>query len=78
MEDSPLRLLIQTKLADGRLQQQAIPRVWGGPGHGETCTVCEEPVAKGQLVIEGSCDDGRTPFFHVHCFQIWESERRVY
>ena len=75
MEDSPLRLLIRDKLADGRLQQQAIPRVWGGPGDGETCAACEETIAKSQLVIEGSGDDGKAAFFHVRCFQVWDSER---
>ena len=39
LDDSTLRLLIRAKLADGRLQQRAIPRVWGGSGNGETCAV---------------------------------------
>ena len=30
MEDPTLRLLVRAKLADGRLQQRAILRVWGG------------------------------------------------
>ena len=77
MEDATLRLLIRNKLDDGRLQRQAIPRVWGGQGHGETCTACEETVAKSQLVIEGFDDDGEPTFFHVQCFQVWDSERRV-
>jgi hypothetical protein len=29
------RLLILSKLADGRLPLNSIPRVWGGPGNGE-------------------------------------------
>ena len=77
MEDSVLRLLIRNKLDDGRLRRQAIPRVWGGPGHGETCTACEDTVEKSQLVIEGSGDGGEPTFFHVQCFQVWDSERRV-
>ena len=36
MDQPFLRLLIQEKLADGRLPRAPIPRVWGGPGHGET------------------------------------------
>ena len=42
MEQTALRLLIQSKLADGRLPQDSIPRVWGGAGAGETCDACEE------------------------------------
>ena len=35
MDQPFLRILIQEKLADGRLPRAAISRVWGGPGHGE-------------------------------------------
>jgi hypothetical protein len=48
MEQHILRLMIQEKLADGRLPHDHIPRVWGGPGNGETCDGCGEIVAKAQ------------------------------
>jgi hypothetical protein len=35
MEQETLRRLIRTKLADGRLPQNSIPRVWGGASNGE-------------------------------------------
>ena len=44
MDQPTLRLLIQEKLADGRLPRAPIPRVWGGPGHGESCDGCGETV----------------------------------
>lgn len=75
MEESTLRLLIRSKLADGRLQQHPIPRVWGGPGNGETCAVCEESISKKELGIEGQSDEGQTLHFHVRCFSMWTSER---
>ena len=34
MEQPHLRILIQEKLADGRLPTIPIQRVWGAPGHG--------------------------------------------
>jgi hypothetical protein len=37
MELEALRPLIRSKLTDGRLPLNSIPRVWGGPGNGETC-----------------------------------------
>ena len=37
MDQPFVRLLIREKLADGRLPLTALPRVWGSPGHGETC-----------------------------------------
>ena len=78
MEQNALRLLIQGKLADGRLPQNSIPRVWGGAGNGETCDACEELISKGQFVMEGvSVTGGRGIQFHVACFHLWDEERRV-
>jgi len=78
MENSTLLLLIRDKLADRRrLQQRAVLCVWTGLGHGEICAACKEMIAKGQIEIEGS-REGRNVFFHVRCFQVWESKRREY
>ena len=52
MEQETLRHLIRSKLADGRLPQDSIPRVWGGAGNGETCDACEEIITKTQFVME--------------------------
>jgi len=52
MTQPSLRLLIQEKLAAGRLPNEHIPRIWGGPGNGETCDGCEETVTKAQIVME--------------------------
>jgi hypothetical protein len=35
MEQEVLRHLIRSKLADGRLPQDSIPRLWGGAGTAE-------------------------------------------
>lgn len=77
MEDEALRLLIITKLNDGRLPRSEMPRVFGGPGNGEMCAACDEKVAKGQTVIEGANVGGKTIYFHPRCFYIWSSERGV-
>lgn len=79
MGDDTLRALIRTKLADGRLPRNSVPRVWGGPGNGETCDGCEEIVTKDQFVMEGiSLANGRKPLqLHVACFNIWDDERRA-
>jgi hypothetical protein len=77
MDQPFLRLLIQEKLADGRLPRAPIPRVWGGPGHGETCDGCGETVTHAQLVMEGPDAKGRGVQFHVGCFHVWDVERQV-
>jgi hypothetical protein len=70
-----LRTLIQAKLADGRLPKEPMPRVWGGPGQGETCAACDEKAEKPALVIEGWTASGRITVFHARCFYVWEQER---
>jgi hypothetical protein len=78
MEKPTLRLMIQEKLADGRLPHDHIPRVWGGPGDGETCDGCDEIVTKAQMIMEGlSGKDSGGVQFHVACFYVWDMERQV-
>ena len=70
MEQLPLlRRLIQSKLADGRLPYNGIPRVWGGAGNGETCDACDE-------MMEGIGVGKKGIQFHVSCFSVWEELRR--
>ena len=38
MHQQSLQLMIRQKLANGTLPYNSIPRVWGGPGNGETVT----------------------------------------
>jgi hypothetical protein len=73
-----LRSLILIKLADGRLPLNSIPRVWGGPGNGETCNACEGTITQHEFVMEGiSLAGSKAPLqLHVGCFWIWEQERR--
>ena len=58
MEQETLRRLIRNKLADGRLPQDSIPRLWGAAGNGETCDACEEIITKTQFVMEGVSTTG--------------------
>ena len=69
-----LSLLIWEKLQDGRLPLESMPRVWGGPGNGETCSACDQKAEKPSLVIEGRTEQGRVVFFHPRCFYMWQKE----
>ena len=77
MDPATLRTLIRQKLSDGRLPQNSIPRVWGGPSNGETCDACEKVIAKNQFVMEGVSTDltKRALQFHVECLYVWDKER---
>jgi hypothetical protein len=79
MKFTPLRLLIQEKLSTGGLPLDAMPRVWGGPGQGETCAACDETVTRFQLLMEGpNKNDGAAGIqMHVACFYLWDEVRRV-
>jgi hypothetical protein len=78
MDKPTLRLMIQDKVADGRLPHNYIPRVGGRLGNGETCDGCGETVTKTQVVMEGlSGRAGRGVKFHVACFYVWDATRRV-
>ncbi len=80
MEAEDLRLLIRSKLNDGSLPYNSMPRFWGGRGNGERCDACEALITKEQLVMEGIAStlrDKKPVQFHVRCFHIWDHERRV-
>ena len=77
MDQPTLRLLIQEKLADGRLPRAPIPRVGGGPAHGESCDGCGETVTSAQPVVENLDAAGCGVQFHVACFHVWNVERQV-
>ena len=79
MEFNTLRSLVRRKLADGRLPQNSIPRVWGGPSAGEVCDACDEVIGEHQFVMEGVSTDlaKRAVQFHVECFHLWDRERIV-
>jgi hypothetical protein len=79
MERDAVRLLILSKLADGKLPLDSLPRVWGGPTNGETCDACDAIVSMGQFIMEVTrlADGGQPLHFHAVCFWIWEAERQV-
>lgn len=82
----PDELVLREKARDtirnGKLPQRAPDRVWGGPGVGAPCSVCELPVKKDEMEFEIQfAHDGASPGldkFHIHirCFAAWEFERK--
>jgi hypothetical protein len=72
-----LAALIQAKLVSGKLPYDSIPRVWGGPGNGESCDACERTITSWELIMEGIASDGGGGIqFHVRCFYLWDALRR--
>jgi len=82
MPDEPaLREHARQALEQNKIPNRSPDRVWGGPGVGAPCTICNKPVSKNEMEfeIQYSMDDG-TPnlaVYHVHvrCFSAWELVR---
>lgn len=83
MPDEPLlREQARVAIRSGRIPLRYPDRVWGGPGAGEPCAICERPILKDQLELEiqFARADGAMPrldkfHFHIRCFSAWELER---
>ena len=78
MEQPTLRVLIQEKLADGRLPKNHLPRIRNGPGNGEACGGCDSTVTRSQMLMEILDASGCRVQFHVGCYYVWVVERQVY
>mgnify|MGYP001179495677 CR=1 FL=1 len=76
--DDAIRTLIRRKLRDGRLPLNSLSRFWGAPADGEVCDVCDKPITKEQLVLQGFASLDKKPIlFHVLCFELWNDERHL-
>jgi len=76
--EESLRLLIRNKLTTGALPGHDCTKIFGGPSSGERCDACGEIIGTDQLMMD--CIGEHYPKslqFHVRCFYIWDSERRV-
>jgi hypothetical protein len=67
---------VRVKLDAGLLPYQRPEKMFGGYGHHEPCSVCDEPILPAQ--VEWSIGDTRTVThrFHLGCFGLWEAEVR--
>ena len=75
--DDAIRTLIRRKLRDGRLPLNSVSRFWGAPADDEICDVCDKPITKEHLVLQGiaSLSDKKPIHFHILCFELWNDER---
>jgi len=82
MSEARLRDIARLFLRSGRLPSTAPRRIWGGPGVGIECRLCELPVTAAQQetqveIVEdqGMPDVLRVFHFHLRCFAAWALER---
>ena len=76
-----LRKLVRAAFRVVKLPRREPDRVWGGPGVGARCSVCEKPVTRDEVEYELEfAHDGANPgldryHLHLRCFALWELER---
>jgi hypothetical protein len=77
-----LRDLARQAITAEKIPSHKPDRVWGGPGIGASCTICDQPVLQNEMEFEVQwARDGVQPHFdvfhiHIRCFAAWEFERR--
>lgn len=76
-DQTALRASARSAIQDGRVPSTRPKPVWGGPGAGETCPVCQQTLTRNEYEIEfdrpGTSGDG-TLHLHVPCFIACEEE----
>ena len=81
-DEGALRLKAREAIEAGKLPNRHPESMWGGPGHGARCTVCDKPVEGDQLgfdleFVRGENASGPGSYHvHVRCFATWEFERQ--
>ena len=76
----PDELLLREKareaIRNGNVPIAKPGRTWGGPGTGEACAVCGEPVRRSDLGFELEFQPETAKYhFHIRCLAAWEFER---
>ena len=51
-DEAPLREFARFAIRTGRLPRREPARIWGGPGVGGFCGVCEKPISQAELEYE--------------------------
>jgi hypothetical protein len=80
-DERTLREQVRGVIRGGRLPNRRPDRMWGGPGAGAECAICQAPVKSDEVEVEiefarNGNDAGLDTYHaHVRCLATWESER---
>lgn len=69
-----LRRIARERCESGNLPKNRPLRTWAGPGNGQPCSLCEQPIAASQMEYEAEVPDGtalRVFRFHLSCLETW-------
>ena len=80
--ESSLREKAREAIRTGKLPNRPPDGTWGGPGLGEACVICGQPLAPDGLELEIEFIRGQdapardTYHVHIRCFAAWQLERQ--
>ena len=72
--EKSLRRIARERCESGELPNNHPVGTWAGPGNGQPCALCDEPIAVSQVEYEVDVPDGtvrRVFRFHILCHQVW-------
>jgi hypothetical protein len=73
MPDDVLHLIRQ-RIRAGDLPKQDCRMTWYGPGRGEVCVACDQPIAPDDVEVECDLPGGGGTRFHRSCCEVWSTE----
>jgi hypothetical protein len=77
-DDETLEVLARIAILEGRLPRRRAQRIWAGLGERAACTLCGDPVDRGEPGYEfpgGEDVDPATCALHFRCFAAWNAAR---
>jgi hypothetical protein len=83
-DENSLGQKVREVIQAGTLPNRPPRRMWGGPGVGADCTMCNVSIQRDELELElefaRDNDADTVDKYHVHilCFAAWERERRKF
>jgi len=75
MDEVELRREAQDRMRQGALPAEEPVRIWAGPGTGEFCALCDDPIATGETELELEYPDNGGCRLHTRCHVLWELAR---
>jgi hypothetical protein len=76
MNDAELRERIRERLSTSELPPKPPIKTWGGVATNRPCAVCDVTI-DAMSEIEADSADGRTRFYHLHCYRLVALEREL-
>jgi hypothetical protein len=75
-DEDELRLEARRRVASGRLPREPQQYLWAGAGDGQSCSLCDRPIAPQQIEYELQLKTSPPTVFRFHriCHQAWELE----